>query len=123
MCIRDSLARGCSDQGRPGQEDGAVALDDDRLIGHRRDVGSAGGAGAEHGGDLGNALGRHAGDVVKDAAEVVAVGEDVSLQVQERAAGIDQVDGRQPVLLGDVLGAQVLFDRLRDCLLYTSRCV
>jgi hypothetical protein len=36
--------------------------------------------------------------VVEDAAEVLAVGEDLVLQRQERAAGVDQVDARQPVL-------------------------
>ena len=40
----------------------------------------------------------HARLVVEDAAEVVAVGEDLVLERQERAARVDQVDARQPVL-------------------------
>ncbi len=111
---RDLLAGGRLHQRRPGQEDGAVALDDDRLVGHSRDVGPAGGARAEHGGDLGDALRRHAGDVVEDTAEVVAVGEDIGLKVQERAARIDQIDRRQAVLLGDGLRPQVLLDCLGE---------
>ena len=57
--------------------------------------------------------GRHPGLVVEDPAEVVAVREDLGLERQERPARIDQVDARQPVLEGDLLGAQVLLDRHR----------
>ncbi len=42
-----------------------------------------------------------------------AVGEDLVLQRQERAAGIDEVDARQPVLPRDLLGPQVLLHRDR----------
>jgi hypothetical protein len=45
---------------------------------------------------------------------VVAVGEDLGLQRQEGAARVDEVDARQPVLLGDLLGAQVLLDGQRE---------
>ena len=51
--------------------------------------------------------------VVEDAAEVLAVGEHLVLPRQERAAGVDQVDARQPVLPRDLLRAQVLLDRDR----------
>ena len=53
-------------------------------------------------------LGRHARLVEEDAAEVIAVGEDLGLQRQKRAARIDQVDARQAVLERDLLRAQVL---------------
>ena len=56
---------------------------------------------------------RHAGLVVEDAAEVLAVGEDLVLQRQEGAARVDEVDARQAVLEGDLLGAQVLLHRDR----------
>ena len=52
----------------------------------------------------------HPGLVVEDPAEVLAVGEDLVLHGQEGAAGVDQVDARQAVLQGDLLGAQVLLD-------------
>ena len=52
--------------------------------------------------------------VEEDPAEVVAVGEDLGLERQERAAGVDEVDARQPVLLGDLLRAQVLLDGERE---------
>ncbi len=34
---------------------------------------------------------------------MLAVGEDVGLERQERAARVDEVDAREPVLLGDLL--------------------
>ena len=58
-------------------------------------------------------LRRHARLVEEDAAEVIAVGEDLGLQRQERAARIDEVDARQAVLQRDFLRAQVLLDRER----------
>ena len=51
--------------------------------------------------------------VEEDAAEMVAVGEDLGLVRQVRAAAVDQIDARQPVLLGDLLRAQMLLDRQR----------
>ena len=51
--------------------------------------------------------------VEEDPAEVLAVGEDLVLQRQERAAGVDEVDARQPVVQGHLLRAQVLLDRHR----------
>jgi hypothetical protein len=48
--------------------------------------------------------------VEEDAPEVVAVGEDFVLEREERAAGVDEVDARQLVLLGDLLRTQVLLD-------------
>ena len=77
------------------------------IAGHVR---AARGAGAEHGGDLRDAARRHRGLVVEDAAEVLAVGEDLVLLGQERAAGVDEVDARQVVVQRDLLGAQVLLD-------------
>ena len=52
--------------------------------------------------------------VEEDPPEVVAVGEDLGLQRQERAAGVDEVDARQAVLLGDLLRAQVLLHGQRE---------
>ena len=101
------------DQRRPAKEDRAGAADDDRLVRHRRHVRAAGRARSHHHRDLRNALGRHARLVEEDAAEVVAVGEDLGLQRQEGAAGIDQVDAGQPVLQRDLLGADMLLDGQR----------
>jgi len=45
---------------------------------------------------------------------VVAVGEDLVLEWQERAARVDEVDAREVVLEGDLLGAEVLLHRHRE---------
>ena len=100
-------------QRRTAEEDRALVADDHRLVAHRGHVRAAGGARAEHRGDLRNAVGAHRRLVVEDAAEVLAVGEHLVLPGQERAAGVDQVDARQPVLPRDLLGAQMLLDRDR----------
>ena len=90
------------------------ALHDHALVAHRRHVGAAGRARAHDGRELRDAVGRHARLVVEDAPEVVAVGEDLGLQRQVGAAGIDQVDAREAVLERDLLRAQVLLDRQRE---------
>lgn len=110
---RDHLAGGGLHQRRAAQEDRALAADDHRLVAHRGDVGAARRAGAEDGGDLRDAARGQGGLVEEDPPEVVAVGEDLVLLRQEGAAGVDQVDAGQPVVQGDLLGAQVLLDRHR----------
>ena len=45
---------------------------------------------------------------------MVAVGEDLGLERQERAAGVDEVDARETVLLRDFLRTQVLLDGQRE---------
>ena len=98
---------------RAAEEDRAGAPDDDRLVGHRRDIGATRRAGAHHQRDLRDPARRQLGLVVEDAAEVVAVGKDLVLQRQERAAAVHQVEARQRVLQGDLLCAQVLLHRHR----------
>ncbi len=100
--------RRAADEDRPG------AAHDDRLVRHRRHVGAAGRAGAHHDGDLGDALRGHAGLVVEDPAEVLAVGEDLVLEREEGAARVDEVDAREVVLLRDLLRAEVLLHRERE---------
>ena len=109
----DDLAGRGLHQRRAAEEDRALLLDDDGLVAHRRHVGAAGGARAHHRGDLRDAARRQVGLVEEDPAEVLAVGEDLVLHRQERAAGVDEVDARQVVVGRDLLGAQVLLDRHR----------
>ena len=109
----DHLAGRRLHQRRAAEEDRALLLDDDRLVGHRRHIGAARRARAHDHGDLRNALRRHVGLVVEDAAEMIAVGKHLVLVGQIGAAGIDQIDAGQPVLPGDLLGAQVLLHRHR----------
>ena len=90
------------------------SLDDDRLVAHRRDVRAARRARAHDGRDLRDAGGGHRRLVEEDPAEVLAVGEDLVLQRQVGAAGVDEVDARQAVVQRDLLRAQVLLDRQRE---------
>ena len=57
---------------------------------------------------------RHLRLVEEDAAEMVAVGKDLGLVRQVGAAAIDQIDAGQPVLLRDLLRAQMLLHRHRE---------
>ena len=109
----DLFARRRLHQGRAGEEDRALFADDHALVAHRGHVGAAGGAAAHHAGDLGDALRAHLRLVEEDAAEMVAVGEHLGLMRQVRAPAVDEIDARQPVLLGDLLSAEVLLDGQR----------
>ena len=113
----DDLAGRGLHQRRAAEEDRALVAHDDGLVAHRRHVGAAGRAGAHDHGDLRDAGRRQPRLVVEDAPEVLAVREDLVLQRQEGAAGVDEVDAGQAVLERDLLRAQVLLDRHRD-----SRC-
>ena len=110
----DLLAGGRLHQRRAAQEDGAGAVDDDGLVAHGRHVGAAGGAAAHDRGQLGDPAGGEDGLVVEDPAEMLPVREHLGLQGQEGAAAVHQVEAGQPVLQGDLLGAQVLFHRERE---------
>ena len=110
----DLLARRRLHQRRAAEEDRAGAAHDDVLVAHRRHVGAARRARAHHHRDLRDAERRQARLVVEDAAEVLAVGEDLRLQRQEGAARVDEVDAGQAVLERDLLRAQVLLHRQRE---------
>ena len=107
---RDDLADRRLHEGRAAEEDRALAAHDHALVAHRGHVGAAGGARAEHGRELRDAHRRELRLVEEDAAEVLAIGEHLVLQRQERAARVDEVDARQSLLLRDLLCAQVLLD-------------
>jgi hypothetical protein len=103
----------CLDQRRTAEKDCASAAHNHHLIAHRWHIRAASRARSHHRCNLSNASGRHPRLIVKNAPEVVAVGEDVCLERQERAAAIDQIDAGEMVLFGDFLRAQVLFHRQR----------
>ena len=109
----DLLTGGGFHERRAAEKDRAGVLDDDRFVGHGRHIGAAGGARAHDRGDLRNAFRRHARLVEEDPAEVIAVGKDLGLQRQKRAAGVHEVDARQAVLQRDLLRADVLPHRDR----------
>ncbi|MNO73340.1 hypothetical protein D3C76_643030 [compost metagenome] len=109
----DHFTRRGFHQRRAGEEDGRLFADHDRFVGHRRYIGAASGAGAHDHGNLRDAQGAHVGLVEENSSEVLAVREHFILTRQVGAAGVHQIDARQTVLLGDGLGAQVLFHRQR----------
>ncbi len=110
----DDLAGRGLHQRRAGEKDRALALDDDAFIRHRRDIGAARCARAHDDSNLRHALRRQICLVVEDPAEMLAVGEHLVLRRQERAARIDEVEAGQPVVSGDLLGAQMLLDGHRE---------
>src|SRR3546814_9554758 len=63
-----------------------------------------------HARDLRDALGAHIRLIEEDAPEMVAVGKDLVLMRQVRAARIDEIDAGQAVRLGDLLRAEMLLD-------------
>src|SRR5262249_14170433 len=69
----------------------------------------AGNAHAHDGGELRDPLGAHDRVVAKHAAKVVGIGEDIFLQREEDAGGIDQINRGKVVFDGDVLGTNDLF--------------
>ena len=99
---------------RAADEDRAGAAHDHGLVAHGRHVGAAGRARAHHDRDLRDPGSRHARLVEEDPAEVLAVREHLRLQRQEGAARVDEVETGQPVLLGDLLRAQVLLHGQRE---------
>ncbi len=105
---RHVLPRGGLHERWSADEDRASPLHDHGLVRHRRDVRAARGARAHDDRDLRDAEGRQPRLIEEDAAEVVAIGEDLGLQREEGAPGIDQVDARQSVLTRDLLGPEVL---------------
>ena len=100
-------------QRRAAEEDRALIAHDDGLVRHRRHIGAARRARAHDHRDLRNAGGRQRRLIVEDAAEMLAVGKHFGLVRQVGAAGIDQIDARQPVLARDLLRAQMLLHRHR----------
>jgi len=105
---RDLLAGGRLHERRSAEEDRARVAHDHRLVAHGRHVRPAGRAAAHDERDLGDPPRRHDRLVVEDAAEVVAVGEDLVLQRQEGPAAVHEIEARKTVLQSDLLGAQVL---------------
>mmetsp|Transcript_19690 Transcript_19690/g.56468 ORF Transcript_19690/g.56468 Transcript_19690/m.56468 type:complete len:261 (-) Transcript_19690:181-963(-) len=99
------------DEWRSAKENGAVALDDDGLVGHGRHIGATGSAGTHHHRYLRDPDCGHVGLVVEDAAEVIPIRKDVSLSGQVGPSRVNQVHARQVVLHGDLLRPQVFLDR------------
>ena len=110
---RDDLAGGGLDERRTGQKDRALPAHDDRLVAHRRHIGAARRAASHHHRDLRDARRRHPRLIVKNAAEMIAIGKDLVLARQMSAAAVDEIEAGQVVLLRDLLGAEMFLDGQR----------
>ena len=110
---RDDFAGRRLDERRTRQKDSALARHDNCLVAHRRDIGATRRAASHHHRDLRDSRRRHPRLIVKDAAEMVAIGKDFVLAWQMGAAAIDEIDARQMVFLRDFLRAQMLLDGQR----------
>ena len=97
------------DQRRAAEEDQPLLADHHREVGHAGLVGAAGGRAA---GDEGDARDPGRGGSGQVAEAGAAGDEDLLLARQVGAAGLDEADPRQPVRRRDLLGAQVLAQRV-----------
>ena len=100
--------------GGPAEEDRALIAYNDAFVGHGRDVSTAGRARAHDAGNLRDTLGAHARLVEEDTAKMFAVGKDVGLVRQIGAAAVDEINARQPILLGDLLGPKMFLHGHRE---------
>ena len=98
------------DQGRAAEEHLGLLLDHHDVVAHARDIGAARRAVAEHQRDRGSAGGAGLGEPAEQRA---AGDEDLLLRRQVGAAGLHQVDRREPVLAGDLRCAEQLLHRPR----------
>lgn len=106
----DNLACGGLHERRTSEEDGALVLDDDGLVAHRRHIGASGRTGAHDDRYLGYTHRTHPGLVVEYPTEVLLIREDIRLVRQVGSARVDEVDARELVLLRDRLRAEMLLD-------------
>ncbi len=98
---------GLHERGTGEKEPGAFGHED--VIGHDGKIGTACDAHAHDCGELRNAHGGHHGVIAEDAAEIVGVREDVFLERQKNAGGIDEINYGNAIFDGDVLRADDLF--------------
>ncbi|CAB5617645.1 Uncharacterised protein [Pseudomonas aeruginosa] len=105
LLVAGDLAGGGLEQRRPGEEHLGLAAHHHHVVRQPRLVGTAGGAGTMHHGDLGNA---HGGDprLVGEAARTFD--EDLRRVVEVGATAFGEGHHRQLVLHGDLLQAQGL---------------
>ena len=104
----DLLAGRRAHQRRTAEKHPALVAHDHGVIGHRGHVGTPGGAGSVDHRDLRNPARGEPRLIEEDAPEMIPIGEHLVLLRKKRAAALDQIDARQLVLSGDLLGPQVL---------------
>ncbi len=111
--LGNGFADGGFDHGRAGQKCKGQLFNHDRFRGQIHHVGAAGRVSAGRERVLFDAFGRHAAHVVKHGSEMTVVGEAAELERQIDSAGVGDINAGEAALLGDGLGAHVLFQRDR----------
>src|SRR5581483_4962093 len=106
-------ANGRLHQCRPGKEEAAVFCHQDGVTHHWK-IGASTHTHAHEGRNLRNTHSRHDSVITKNAAKIVNVRENIFLERQESAGGVDQIDGRNMVFNSDVLGADNLLNGHRE---------
>ena len=101
----DVFARRGFDERWAAQEDRAGTLDDHGLVRHRGHIRAACRARAHHDGDLWKSCRRHARLIEEDPAKMVPIRKDLGLHRQERAARVDQIHRREPIVERHLLRA------------------
>jgi hypothetical protein len=100
----------CFDERWAGEENRSVSFDNDRFIGHRWDVCPSRSAAAKDCGDLRDAFAGHHRLIPEDATKVADVRKNLVLHREEGSAAIDEIDTREIVDVGHILGADVFLD-------------
>lgn len=97
--------------------DGAIGLDDDRLVRHGRHIRTACSAHPKHTGDLGNLLRGHYSlvpELPPSIREHLRADATVLACIELRTAPVDEVDAGEMVHLGNLLRPDVLVECLRE---------
>ena len=103
----DYLACGSLHQRRSAEINGSLVSNDDGLVAHSWDVGTACGTHTHHDSDLWYSHRRHTSLIIEETTEVVSVREHRILFREEGAATVDHIDARQFVLHRDFLCAKM----------------
>ncbi len=112
--VVDLLTNGGFDEMRTGEKHTPGFIHDQRFIAHDWEIRTTGNTRSHDGSNLRDTHGRHDGIVPEDAAEMLFVREDLTLQWQEYARRINQINDGEPVLDRNFLGAEVLLAGNRE---------
>jgi hypothetical protein len=111
LLISDDFTCSCLHERRATKEDCSTLFYHDNFVRHGRDIGTTSSAATHNNCNLGNTLSRHAGLVVKDTAEMIAIRENVLLLRQESTSAINEINAGKTILFCDFLGTEMFFHR------------
>ena len=109
---RNFLPDRCLYQRRSSQKQ-AAAIRHQHVIAHHRQISAPSHTHAHDGGDLRNTHGRHDSVVAKNTPKIVSIGKNIFLQRKKNASRIDEINGRNAILNGNILRPNYFFRRHR----------